>query len=222
MSSHHVIIAGSTGLVGHHLLKQLIQNDKVASITSLTRRTSHLDSDKLHEVLSAELHLEPNTSIPATVGFICLGTTKRQAQGNAGLRAIDVELVHHVATQMQQQGVTRLGVISSHGAHPKHLSHYLRCKGQMERALLDLGFEHLTIIRPGPLSGVREQPRADEHLVGYITGLLAPLLKGPLLAFKPIKASIVAKVMFDATLANSQRRQIVSAIDLHHQAVPEC
>ncbi|WP_087016495.1 NAD-dependent epimerase/dehydratase family protein [Thaumasiovibrio subtropicus] len=219
MTMHHVIIAGASGLVGQSMLHHLLQQEDIATIYSLGRRSLHLPHTQLVEFIHPQLAItawDDNHIAPDT-GFICLGTTLREAGSKAALKAVDVDLVIEVAKQMHYLGVKRLGVVSSHGASSRHVSHYLRCKGKMEEVLSSLGFEHLCFVRPGPLRGERDQPRADEALVDKVTQLAKPLLKGPLKAFEPIDADDVAIALFNRTFEPKKGVSVISATTLHAQ-----
>ncbi len=213
MSTHRVVIAGASGLVGNCLLHHLLQQDEISDIYSLARKSLHLPHEKLTEFLDPELRITQwDESLHApSIGFICLGTTLRQAGSKQALAAIDVDLVIEVAKQMRYLGVTRLGVISSHGAYRHHPSHYLRCKGKMEFALQNLGFSQICFARPGPLAGERHTPRADEMVIKKLTRIASPLLRGPLRAFLPVNAEQVAVSLYKQTLNTQDTISVLSA-----------
>ncbi|MCM0147512.1 NAD(P)H-binding protein [Photobacterium galatheae] len=196
------IIAGATGLVGNELLHILLGSDLINRVYALTRSALPYRSKHLVQIVHPELRItewEETDPVPE-LGFICLGTTKKKAGGKAGLKAVDVELVKSVARSMQQLGVKHLIVISSLGASPYSPSFYLRCKAEMEQALSEFGFSHCVFVRPGPLTGEREQPRQDEILTQKVLEVLQPLLIGPLSQLSPIPAEDVARAMFNAGL----------------------
>ncbi|MCV6070886.1 hypothetical protein OFP26_35475, partial [Escherichia coli] len=86
---------------------------------------------KIIPIIDAELTIHQwneNQTAP-DIGFICLGTTLKQAGSKENLRKVDVELVTSVAQQMKMVGVKRLAVVSSLGANRSSPSHYLACKG---------------------------------------------------------------------------------------------
>jgi len=194
-----VMIAGGSGLIGSHAIELMLNESAISCIYSLGRSPLNLqinkETSKLVELISPDLGInEWDDSLPSpSLGVICLGTTKKQAGSNEALHKIDYELVCHVAQTMQLLGVKRLAVISSYGASTQSLSHYLRCKGQMEQTLTRMGFEQLLILRPGPLVGERKQPRLDEKWLQAILCLIRPLMIGRFKNLVPIKAHDVAK-----------------------------
>ena len=196
----YAIIAGATGLIGRQVLTNLLTQPGIPAVYALSRRplTGIADPDKkIIPLIDADLSIyDWDEEQPSPqVGFICLGTTLKQAGSKENLRKVDVELVTKVARQMKMIGVKRLAVVSSLGANGQSRSHYLACKGQMESNIEKLGFDELVFVRPGPLVGQREQPRGDEKLVQSLLKILRPLMIGKLSNFVPIAADDVAKAM---------------------------
>ncbi|CAH1606624.1 NAD(P)H-binding protein [Vibrio jasicida] len=195
-----VIIAGATGLVGKAVINKLVSQPSIDSLYSLSRKslTDVADPDnKIISILDAELAIHDWDEQQPTpnVGFICLGTTLKQAGSKDALRRIDVELVCKVAQQMKMIGVKRLAVVSSLGAKASSSSHYLACKGHMEKNIEKMGFDEVVFARPGPLVGQRENPRTDEKLIQTLFKVIRPLMLGNLANFVPIHAQDVAKAM---------------------------
>ncbi|MGF1807761.1 nucleoside-diphosphate sugar epimerase, partial [Aliivibrio sifiae] len=162
-----IIIAGSTGLIGHHLLNIALKNDEVQHVYSLTRRPLEEVSSKLVQIVSPELTTDKDSikESPPRIGFITLGTTIKKAGSKEALKAIDVSLVVDVAQSMHDIGVERIYVVSCVGASSSALSHYLKCKGEMEDQVMAIGFKNVTFMQPGPLSGTRAKTRSDEALL---------------------------------------------------------
>ncbi|MBR9873352.1 MAG: NAD(P)H-binding protein [Vibrionaceae bacterium] len=195
-----VIIAGASGLVGSKVTTKLVSQPGIHTLYSLSRRPITGISDpeqKIVAMIDADLsilnwdeqHLTPE------IGFICLGTTLKQAGSKENLRKVDVDLVTNVARQMKMIGVKRIAVVSSLGANIKSPSHYLACKGQMEQNIEEMGFEEVVFVRPGPLVGQRAQSRSDEKIVQCIFRVIRPFMLGKLSNFIPIDAEAVAKAM---------------------------
>lgn len=195
-SSTHVIIAGASGLVGSCALHQLLATPAIDGVYALTRKplASH---EKLTAICDSELGIKQwdEQHIAPNYGVIALGTTRKQAGSQAGLEAVDYHLVCQVAQTMKTMGVKRLAVVSSYGAHPRSRSHYLRCKGKMEEAIRQIGFEHVTFVRPGPLVGERQVVRSDEIWLQRVMKIGQYLLWGTLKNLIPIRAEAVAQAL---------------------------
>lgn len=219
-----VIIAGATGLVGSKVITQLVSQPGIHTLYSLSRRPlSDVPDpeDKIVPMIDADLSIlnwDDQQSTPE-VGFICLGTTLKQAGSKENLRKVDVELVTNVARQMKMIGVKRLAVVSSLGANSRSRSHYLACKGQMEENIKEMGFDEVVFARPGPLIGQRSKPRTDEKIVQSIFSVIRPFMLGKLANFIPINAEDVAKAMIyqtfsyqDEPIVYLQRKEILDLL----------
>lgn len=208
-----VIIAGATGLIGTELLKLMLEERAIDHIYALTRKGLAFNHPKLQELRDPQLRvIDWDDTKPAPEkGYICLGTTRKQAGSKSALEAVDYHLVCDVAKNMALLGVKNLTVVSSYGANPRSSSHYLRCKGKMELALENLGFENLTFVQPGPLVGLRDTPRWDETLLQGILKIFRPVMIGRLARLIPIKAELVARAMLYASF--SQQARSVEILD---------
>lgn len=205
-----LIIAGTTGLIGHHLLDLALQNEQVTCVYSMSRKELTLEHSKLHKLVSDKLEIDPLklNQNPPMIGFIALGTTLKKAGSKQALKAIDVNLVVEVAKSMHQVGVQSLYVVSCIGASPSAFSHYLKCKGQMENEIAALGFDSVTFMQPGPLAGERIEVRSDEKLLQGLMKLFNPLIRGKLLNYKPIEGEIVAHSMLSLALNKGNVRGV--------------
>ncbi|WP_099609155.1 NAD(P)H-binding protein [Vibrio coralliilyticus] len=214
-----VMVAGATGLIGTELIKQMLEEDPVTRIYALSRRELPFFHPKLEVLQNKQLQVQEwDADKPSPkYGFICLGTTIKQAGSKQELERVDYELVCDVAQTMKVLGVTHLAVVSSYGASVRSLSHYLRCKGKMEMAIERMGFEHITFVRPGPLVGLRDTPRTDEAIVQVLLKSLRPLMFGKLAKLIPIQASEVAKAMQYGILTKTDRKlQTLDSIQMRN------
>ena len=202
-----VIIAGVTGLIGTELLKWMLDERAIDQIYALTRSQLAFSHPKLHELRDSQLRILDwdDTQPTPEKGYICLGTTLKQAGSKQALEAVDYHLVCDVAKSMLLLGVKHLTVVSSYGANARSSSHYLRCKGKMEQAIAMMGFASVTIVQPGPLVGLRDKPRKDEAIIQGVLKVLRPIMVGRLARLIPIRAELVAKAMLYASFASHPR-----------------
>ncbi|RJG51598.1 nucleoside-diphosphate sugar epimerase [Motilimonas pumila] len=208
-----ICLAGGSGLVGSAVLKASLGSHRVHHIHHLCRKPLSISHQKLRQHCHPHLGLpvmdEPNAKVQVQVGIIALGTTLKKAGSRAKLRAIDVDLVLQVATTMKSHGVAHLLVVSSIGASVKAMSHYLRCKGDMEQGLIELGFPYLDIMQPGPLKGLRDEIRRDEVWLQRAMACIAPVMIGPLANYQPINGNEIAQAML--ALIDLRQQQAMSA-----------
>lgn len=215
-SDFYVMIAGASGLVGSQVLKHLLNQCHLGGTYAMVRQPLSQQHPKLVQIIDKQLSVFPeNAKGKVRYGVIALGTTLKQAGSKEALKKVDLDLVVKVASQMKAFGITHVAVISSFGANPKSHSHYLCCKGVMEHKLMRLGFEHLLILRPGPLVGERQEVRTNEIWLQRIMKIGQYALFGQLKNFIPIAAQDVAKVLLK-TLSekNDQPVTILNSVDM--------
>jgi uncharacterized protein YbjT (DUF2867 family) len=195
------LLAGATGLVGDALLSLLVASEHYRSVQVLLRRTRPgiEASAKLtiHQVDFARLPALP----PVDDVFIALGTTIKIAGSEAAFRRVDFDFVVNVARTAQTAGATRLAVVSAIGADPTSRIFYNRVKGEMEIAVMQIGYESVVIAEPSLLLGDRaalgQPPRTSEV---WAARLLAPLGWMMPKGVQPIPARAVASAMLAAVL----------------------
>ncbi|WP_440866708.1 NAD(P)H-binding protein [Symbiopectobacterium purcellii] len=185
-----VVLLGATGLIGQELLKLLQANSRVEVIYAPTRRPLPTQ-DKLvnpcHEdvrVALAQLHE------PVDIVFCCLGTTRKQAGSKQAFRFVDYTLVVDSAAHAKALGATHLLTVSAMRANATSPFFYSRIKGEMEAALRQQGWRHLTLVRPSLLLGERTTPRPLEHLS-------APLFKLLPAKWRAIEGKAVARALMN-------------------------
>jgi uncharacterized protein YbjT (DUF2867 family) len=191
-----VLLVGATGLVGTRVMEQCVGRGDVRLI-ALTRREAPMPKGARMEMLVAD-PAEWDRAV-ASVGpdaVICaLGTTWRKAgKDEAAFRAVDEELVLHVARAARAAEVKNFVLVSSVGAGLGSRTFYLRLKGEVEAALRRLKFYRLDILRPGLLRGPRRGDRRLGERVGIWLSPLANLfLHGSRRQFRAIDARLVAR-----------------------------
>lgn len=195
-----VFVAGASGLVGSALLGQLLNDASVGTIYAAVRKPLLVQNPRLHTLpLDADL-----AGLSIDEAYICLGTTLKAAGSQAAFRAIDVDLVCQLAKRLRTAGLQRCAVVSSLGASPKG-GFYLRCKAEMEAALLAMGFERLVFLRPSFLTGQRSELRVGERLALALAALVRPLIPKK---YRPVAAERVAAAM-QAALAQGKGALVV-------------
>ncbi|MTI18597.1 oxidoreductase [Rhodobacteraceae bacterium RKSG542] len=196
MTNKSAIVLGATGLIGSHLLKQLLADESYGKVTVLVRRPLEIDDPKFeqHVVDFADLSsIAP--LMKADDVFCCLGTTHKKAGSKEAFYAVDFTLVHELAKLAKAGDCEHSLMVSSIGANPKASSSYMKTKGEIEQAIADLNFPRTSIFRPSLLLGERKEYRVGEGLSEAFMRPLAPLMLGPLKRYRPIAAAQVAKGM---------------------------
>jgi len=192
------IVIGATGLVGSELLRQLLHDDRFASVVVLGRRSTGVTHRKLREhVIDFDAPASWSDLVKGDVLFSALGTTLRAAGSPAAQYQVDHTYQYRVAEVARRNGVETYVLVSSSGASPRSLIFYSRMKGELERDAEGLRFARTRILRPGMLDGERREFRAGEQRALRILRPLAPVLPSSL---RPIPAAVVARAAIEAAL----------------------
>lgn len=195
-----VLLAGASGLVGQAVLSRLLEGNGGPRVLAPVRRELGLRSPRLVTLISdlapegdAALADRLRAESPALDAYVCcLGSTLRKAGSREAFLAVDRELVLRLATIARELGARQAIVVSSVGASAQSGNFYLRVKGETERALGEMGFDRVDLLRPGLLLGERSESRPGEAIARAITPFTNPLLRGPLRRYRGIAAGDVA------------------------------
>ena len=190
------LVFGSTGLVGGHLLDQLIKNENYNKIKLFVRSEIIINDLKVEIVKTdfnnMEKHKEEMTGDHC---YFCIGTTKQNSPNKDEYRRVELDLPKQIAQITKSNSVNSFVFVSSGYADPNSSGDYLKFKGLVEEELKRLSFNKLGIMRPSFLIGDRKEKRLGEKLGIFVFKLLSPLFLGPLKKMKPIQSEKVAKAM---------------------------
>lgn len=159
-----VLITGTTGLVGGHLLRMLIQQPWINYIAAPTRRPLADISGVFNPHDPQLTDALGQVQDPIDIAFCCLGTTRREAGSKEAFIHADYTLVVDTALTAKRLGAKHFLVVSSMGANASSPFFYNKVKGKMEDALIAQNWERLTIVRPSMLLGDREKQRFNESI----------------------------------------------------------
>jgi uncharacterized protein YbjT (DUF2867 family) len=209
------LVFGSSGLIGSHLLNQLIENNNYSKIKLFVRSVPEINNAKI-EIIKTDFNNLGNhrDDIKGDDCFFCIGTTKQNAPNKNEYRRIELDVPKEIAQIAKSNSVNSFVFVSSGFADPKNSGDYLRFKGEVEEELKKLNFPKLGILRPSFLMGGRKKNRVGEKLGIFIFRLLSPLFLGPLKKMKPIHSETVANAMimvaqFDLNQTIFESNQIV-------------
>lgn len=194
------VLIGATGLVGSEILKILLQDPQFSSVLVFTRRSTGVRNLKLEErIVDFEKMSEWKQEIQGDVAFSALGTTRAQAGSIRAQYQVDFTYQAEFARACAQNGVPTFILISSMGADIQSRIPYSRMKGELEDFVESLGFQHIQILRPGPLQGPREKKRWAEDLALPMSRLLSHL--PPFRDIHPVSGHQVARTAVNAAFS---------------------
>ncbi|MBD2766579.1 NAD-dependent epimerase/dehydratase family protein [Hymenobacter sp. BT664] len=193
------LLAGASGLIGSHLLPQLLASERYAKVIVVGRRPVPLLHPKLTQVVTELDRLEDvRLRLIADDVFCCLGTTMRQAGSREAFYRVDFLYVVALAALTASNFAAQFLVVSSLGADAESRVYYSRVKGEMEAAVRSLPFRAIHIFRPSLLLGQRAQLRLGERVAAVALRVLRPLMRGPLRQYRAVDAATVAAAMLRA------------------------
>ena len=200
------IVFGSTGLIGGHLVNQLIQDNYYTKIKIFVRSQTSINNEKV-EVINIDFNNLGNhkTEITGDDCFFCIGTTKQNSPNRNEYQKVELDIPKEIGQIAKANSVKSFIFISSIYANPNSSGNYVKFKGLVEEELKRLNFSKLGILRPSFLIGKRKENRVGEK-IGILTfSVLSPLLFGPFKKMRPISSEIVAKAMIKIAKQNLQK-----------------
>ena len=192
------LLVGATGLVGGELLKLLLADPRYGQVHTVGRRAPALAHAKLTVHVVDMANALQLAALPGVDDVYCaLGTTIKVAGSKAAFKAIDLDAVEAVAkAAIQANKSAHLGVVSAMGADAKSSVFYNRIKGEMEKAVSQLGFESISIARPSILAGDRnslnQASRSGEQIGLKLMAAVSFLIPAN---YKAINAADVARAL---------------------------
>ncbi|MET3728561.1 uncharacterized protein YbjT (DUF2867 family) [Fictibacillus halophilus] len=209
MNKKTVIVAGSSGLVGKEVVKQLLIDPLCKEIILLVRKSSGIKHEKIKEVIfdftSSDYSIE---LAEADVMFICIGTTMNKVKSKKAFEEVDLHIPIKLGKLAHKLNIQHVSVISAMGAHAKSTFFYNRVKGSMESQLISMDIPSLTIVRPSLLLGDREEFRFGERFAEKLYKALPFIYPSK---YEPVESSSVARVMIQE--AFNTRNETVKIIE---------
>ena len=195
MNMRAAIVVGATGLTGSTLIEQLCESEEYVAVIAIARRKLTFEHPKLEVRVKSFDALEVEDLPPANDLFCCLGTTRKKAGSKEAFEQVDFEYPLRLASLAKKKGIPHFVVISAMGAKENSPFYYNRVKGKLEKELIDLQLDRLTIVRPSLLTGERDEFRLGERAGASALAVTNPLFVGPLKKYRSIEASQLALAM---------------------------
>ena len=205
------LVFGSSGLIGGHLLNQLINDINYNKIKIFVRSEPENNDPKVEIIKTDFNNLENHKEdIKGDDCFFCIGTTKQNSPDKNEYRRVELDVPKQIAQIAKSNSVNSFVFVSSGYADPKSSGDYLKFKGEVEEELKRLNFSKLGIMRPSFLLGDRKEKRVGEKIGIFVFKLLSPLFLGPLKKMKPIHSVTVAKAMIRTANENLEKNILES------------
>ncbi|WP_134091635.1 NAD(P)H-binding protein [Olivibacter sp. XZL3] len=211
------VLFGASGFIGSHLLSNLLSSENYEVVTVVVRRKLDIHHPKLKVLIGDYQNLSAlKEDIVADEVFIALGTTKNKTPQRQAYYEVDHDYPVLAAKIAQERGARAVFLVTAVGANSKAAVFYLRTKGEAERDLIALNFEHTHIFRPSMLMGNRKESRPLERFFMAIWWFIGPLLIGKgLEKYRGITGENVAKAMINAAQKQTEKIKIYHWREMH-------
>ncbi len=200
-----ILVLGATGLVGRECVRLLLADPHFDRVVVVARRTPgpEVHAPKLESYVVDFERLADWRSVFAVDAVICaLGTTMKHAGTEERFHRVDHDYPLEAARLALQAGAHHFLLVSAVGADPRSRVFYNRVKGELERDILSLPFQSVTIVRPSLLLGARHELRPLELLGKWLRFL-------PLRRYKPVSASTVAAKLVQGAKRHQAGRVLI-------------
>lgn len=157
------LVVGASGLIGKHLTQKLLASQYYNKVTIIVRKKLTIEHQKLEQLVMDFDKIDTSKIIADDI-FCCLGTTMKQAGSKEAFYNVDFTYPLNFAKAGLANGTKQFLIITAMGADEKSWIYYNRVKGEIEKALSDLRYPTLIILRPSMLAGEREHPRMGEKI----------------------------------------------------------
>jgi uncharacterized protein YbjT (DUF2867 family) len=192
-------VFGATGFIGSHLLRELLANPDYERVIAVTRKPLALSHTKLTTLIGDLASLPAlKPQLVADEVFIALGTTRKHTPDEAEYYKIDHDYPVRAADIAKTNGARSVFLVTAVGANAGSGVFYIRTKGEVERDILALDFDHTHIFRPSMILGQRDEYRPRERLLIAAWGALNPLLMGPADRYRGLTGEEIARAMANA------------------------
>jgi uncharacterized protein YbjT (DUF2867 family) len=200
------LLFGSSGLVGAHLLNQLIKDTNYSKIKLFVRSDAEINDPKV-EIIKTDFNNLQNykEDMKGDDCFFCIGTTKQNLPNKNEYKRVELDIPKEISKITKSNLVNSFIFVSALYANPKSSGDYLKFKGLVEEELKELNFPKLAIMRPSFLMGDRKEKRVGEKIGIFVFKLLSPLLLGPLKKMRPVHSETVARAMIRAANENLEK-----------------
>jgi len=219
MEQKKAILFGASGFIGSYLLDELLNSTDYSQVTAVVRKELPIHHPKL-KILIGDFQSLPGLKgdIEADDVFIALGTTKKKTPNQQEYYQIDHDYPVLAAKIALEKGAKAVFLVTAVGANANSSIFYIRTKGDTERDIIALNFQHTYIFRPSMLLGDRKENRPLERILLKIWPLMNFILVGNgLKKYRGIEGRDVAKAMVNAAKKQLEKIKVYHWQDMKDQ-----
>jgi uncharacterized protein YbjT (DUF2867 family) len=204
------ILFGASGFVGSNLLNELLNNPDYEKVIIVVRKSLDIHHPKLITLIG-DYHSLPGLKINMVADeiFIAIGTTKKNTPNKDEYYQIDHDYPVLAAKIAKENGAKSVFIVTVVGANADSGVSYVKMKGEIERDVIALDFQHTHIFRPSMIMGIRKEKRLLEKSIIKLWTVINPILIGKYLnKYKGIDGKDIAKAMNNAAKVQPEKVKI--------------
>src|SRR5271154_1567149 len=211
------VVFGASGFVGSHLLSELLNSSDYGQVTAVARKSLNITHPRLRTVIGDYNSLAGvKSEIAADEVFIALGTTRTNSPKKAEYYQVDHDYPVLAARIAKEMGAKSVFLVTAVDANPNAKFFYVRTKGETERDVIALDFEHTHIFRPSMIVGDRNENRSLlEGALMKFWPVLNPLLTWKDGKYEGINGGDIAKALIKSAKNQTEKLKIYHWREMH-------
>jgi uncharacterized protein YbjT (DUF2867 family) len=200
------VVFGASGFIGSYILNELLNDSDYEQVIAVVRKPLNITHPKLKTVIGDYQSLPGlKENLVGDDVFISLGTTRKHQPNPKEYYQIDHDYPVLAAKIAKENGAKSVFIVTAVGADANSKLFYVRTKGEVERDIIKLNFNHTHIFQPSMLLGNRQEDRPLEKILIKIWGGANFLFFGGLQRYKGIEGKDVAKAMHHAAKHQTEK-----------------
>ena len=205
MDSKNIIFFGGTGLIGNSVLNLL--NKKESKIYAFSRQNLVNKFENVKEVIfnfdTLEADIELNNWDHV---YICLGRRLKlweliyiKKKDRENHFKIEHDYIIKILEKAKKLGARDVSIISAIGANSKSSNFYLNTKGRVEESIKLLGYDNVSILRPGHILANNNSNSKDFliQIVDIFSKISNFFLIGPMRKYRAIEIDKISNFMVE-------------------------
>jgi uncharacterized protein YbjT (DUF2867 family) len=211
-SSFCVVMLGASGAVGGIAAQALRQLPQVKQLTLLNRRQiPAVDSARVTQYTVDVLDPQSYTQLlPGHDSAVCcLGVGQPSKVSKEEFVKVDKTAVLDFAKACRNAGVRHFQLLSAVGADAQSSSHYLRTKGDLQDAIIALGFERVSFFQPSMILTPSNRYGFSQALLLLLWPGVSTLMVGSLKKYRGIAVDTLGRAMAKNAITTGQGVEIL-------------
>lgn len=207
-----VVMLGASGAVGGYTALALNELAEVKQLTLINRREiTQLSLPHVVQLVRDVTDASDYSQFLSghQVAICCLGVGQPSKVSKEEFVRIDKTAALDFATVCRQAGVRHFQLLSSVGADAQSRSFYLRTKGELQNAIIALGFERVSFFQPSMILTPTNRYGLSQGLMLVVWPALSGLLQGVLRKYRGIYVETLGHAIAKNTITTGQGVEIL-------------